>query len=194
MPVFSRQACLLFFSTWFATQAFTQLDDASIRELKGGRALPDSSFIYSLPYLPGKSYLLIQAYNSGHSHQNEIALDFKMKKGTKICAARAGIVVSVKEDSDKGGTKDEYFSEGNHIMIKHADGSNAYYWHLQKDGVLVQSGDTVQQGQVIGQSGNTGYSAFPHLHFRGNQFRFHGRPPDTYQVSHKKRCALPAAW
>ncbi len=45
------------------------------------------------------------------------------------------------------------------------DGSIAYYWHLQKDGVLVNIGDTVQTGQWIGLSGNTGYSAFPHLHF-----------------------------
>ncbi len=40
------------------------------------------------------------------------------------------------------------------------------YWHLQKDGVLVNIGDTVKQGQLIGYSGNTGYTAFPHLHFQ----------------------------
>ena len=50
-------------------------------------------------------------------------------------------------------------------MIQHADGSRAGYWHLQKDGALVNVGDTVTQGQVIGLSGKTGYAALPHLHF-----------------------------
>jgi murein DD-endopeptidase MepM/ murein hydrolase activator NlpD len=40
------------------------------------------------------------------------------------------------------------------------------YWHLQKNGVIINEGDTVKQGQHIGYSGNTGYTAFPHLHFQ----------------------------
>lgn len=143
-----------------------QLTDEEIRNLKGGRVKPDNSFVYSLPFAKGSKFLLIQAYNSKMSHRNELSLDFKMKKGRKICAARSGIVTAVKEDSDAGGLKDEYLSEGNHIIIKHADGSEAMYWHLKKDGVLVNIGDSVAQGQHIGYSGNTGYSAFPHLHFQ----------------------------
>ena len=51
------------------------------------------------------------------------------------------------------------------MIIQHEDSSRAGYWHLQKDGVLVEVGDTVQKGQVIAISGKTGYSAIPHLHF-----------------------------
>lgn len=145
---------------------FAQLSDEEIRNLKGGRVKPDSSYIYSLPFSAGSRFLLIQAYNSKMSHRNELSLDFKMKKGRKICAARAGFVTAIKEDSDKGGLKDEYLSEGNHIIIKHNDGSEAMYWHLAKEGVLVNVGDFVTEGQHIGYSGNTGYSAFPHLHFQ----------------------------
>jgi len=152
---------ILFFSGLKA-----QLTDAEIRNLKGGRVKPDNSFIYSLPFAKGSKFLLIQAYNSKLSHRNELSLDFKMKKGSKVCAARSGVVTAVKADSDAGGLKDEYLSEGNHIIIKHDDGSEAMYWHLKKDGVLVNRGDTVVQGQHIGYSGNTGYSAFPHLHFQ----------------------------
>jgi murein DD-endopeptidase MepM/ murein hydrolase activator NlpD len=146
--------------------AFAQLSDEEIRNLKAGRVKPDNSHIYSLPFTKGDRFLLIQAYNSSMSHKAEISLDFKMKQGSKVCAARGGIVTAVKEDSDEGGLKDAYLSKGNHIIIIHHDGSEAMYWHLQKEGALVNAGDTVLQGQHIGYSGNTGYSAFPHLHFQ----------------------------
>jgi Peptidase family M23 len=146
--------------------AWAQLTDREIRDLKGGRLKPDNSPVYHLPFVKGSRFLLIQAYNSSMSHRNEISLDFKMKQGSKICAARAGIVTAVKEDSDVGGLNNEYLSQGNHVIIRHSDGSTAMYWHLQKDGVLVNEGDTVEQGRHIGYSGNTGYSAFPHLHFQ----------------------------
>jgi murein DD-endopeptidase MepM/ murein hydrolase activator NlpD len=146
--------------------SFAQLTDKEIHDLKGGRVKTDNSFVYSLPFAKGSKYLLIQAYNSKMSHRNELSLDFKMKKGRKICAARGGVVITVKEDSDAGGLKDEYLSQGNHIIIKHDDGSTAMYWHLQKNGVIINEGDTIIQGQHIGYSGNTGYTAFPHLHFQ----------------------------
>jgi murein DD-endopeptidase MepM/ murein hydrolase activator NlpD len=150
----------------FIQFSFAQLPDREIRDLKGGRVKPDFSPVYHLPFSKGSKFLLIQAYNSKMSHKNELSLDFKMKKGSKICAARAGVVTAIKEDSDVGGLKDEYLSQGNHIIIKQEDGSEAMYWHLKKDGVLVNIGDTVKQGQHIGYSGNTGYTAFPHLHFQ----------------------------
>ena len=137
----------------------------SIRDLKAGKFKDDNSYIYSLPFENKKKVFLIQAYDSKMSHKGEYALDFKVKKKTKICAAREGVVIAAREDSDKGGLKPENLSDGNYITIKHSDGSVAHYWHLNKDGVLVNVGDTVSKGQVIGLTGNTGYSAFPHLHF-----------------------------
>lgn len=146
--------------------SFCQLTDEEIRDLKRGRTRDDSSYIYALPYTTGKRFLFIQGANSKMSHQNELAFDFKMKVGSRVCAARGGVVITTKEDSDKGGLKPAFLNDGNHIIIRHEDGSSAYYWHLKKDGVIVHAGDTVKQGQIIGYSGNTGYSAFPHLHFQ----------------------------
>lgn len=140
-------------------------DQYSISDLKNGKFKEDSSYIYLLPFENRKKVFLIQAYESSFSHKGERALDFKVKKGTKICAARAGVVTAMREDSNKGGLKPENLSDGNYITIRHDDGSVAYYWHLKKDGVMVNVGDTVKAGQFIGLSGNTGYSAFPHLHF-----------------------------
>jgi murein DD-endopeptidase MepM/ murein hydrolase activator NlpD len=157
---------LLILVTFIACTAHAQLTDREIYDAKGGRIKNDTSYVYWLPWLPGKKFLLAQAANSHMSHRNELSLDFKMKKGSTICAAREGVVTRVKEDSDKGGLKDEYLVQGNHIFILHNDGSVAQYWHLNKDGAFVNVGDTVQKGQTIGLSGNTGYTAFPHLHFQ----------------------------
>lgn len=137
----------------------------STNDLKNGKFKDDSSYIYTLPFEVKKKVFLIQGYESMFSHKGEKALDFKVKNGTKVCAARKGIVTATREDSDKGGLKPENLSDGNYIFIQHNDGSIANYWHFQKDGVLVNVGDTIQTGQLIGLSGNTGYSAFPHLHF-----------------------------
>jgi murein DD-endopeptidase MepM/ murein hydrolase activator NlpD len=150
----------------FSLSSVAQLSDTEIHNLKGGSVKPDTSFIYSLPFAQGSRFLLIQGYNSSMSHKNEISLDFKMKKASKVCAARAGVVTSIEKSNDKGGLKNEYLFKGNHIIITHNDGSQAMYWHLQKDAVLVNEGDTVLQGALIGYSGNTGYTAFPHLHFQ----------------------------
>ena len=146
--------------------SFGQLSDSEIRNLKTGRIKIDSSYIYWLPYEKGNKYLFVQGANSSFSHNGEISFDFKMKQSTKICAARAGKVVATKSDSEKGGLNEEFLNDGNHIVIEHVDGSIAQYWHLKKDGVIVKVGEVVAKGQLIGYSGNTGYTAFPHLHFQ----------------------------
>jgi hypothetical protein len=146
--------------------ASSQLTDSEIRNLKTGKVKGDSSYVYWLPFEKGTKHLFVQGANSKFSHIDELSFDFKMAKGSKICAARDGIVIATKSDSDKGGLKDEYLDDGNHIIIEHTDGSVAQYWHLEQNGVFVKVGDSVKKGQIIGSSGNTGYTAFPHLHFQ----------------------------
>ncbi|MCW3090310.1 MAG: hypothetical protein JWP81_1379 [Ferruginibacter sp.] len=136
-----------------------------IKQLQKGIVKEDTSYAYNLPYAYNTSHRLVQGYFSRYSHKNRAALDFKMKSGTAVHAARNGIVTRVKEDGSKGGWNKKYRSEGNFIIIQHPDGSRAGYWHLQHNGALVNVGDTVLQGQHIGLSGKTGFALFPHLHF-----------------------------
>ncbi len=150
----------------YSSLASAQLTDQEIRNFKGGRVKPDTSFVYSLPYQAGKRILFVQGANSKMSHKDELSFDFKMKKGTPICAARAGKVIEVKRDSKEGGLDPKFYNSGNHIIIEHKDGSRAMYWHLDYQGTQIKKGDMVHQNQPIGHSGNTGYSAFPHLHFQ----------------------------
>jgi murein DD-endopeptidase MepM/ murein hydrolase activator NlpD len=145
-----------------------------IKLLQKGKLKDDTSFVYHLPYEEGKSYFIVQGYFGSFSHRERAAIDFRMKRGTNICAARDGLVVRVKEDGDRGGWNPKYRPYGNNIVIEHSDGSRAGYWHLQKDGALVNVGDTVKAGQVIALSGKTGYAAMPHLHFLVWRFNQNG--------------------
>lgn len=136
-----------------------------VKQLQKGIIKDDSSYIYALPFEEGKKFRVIQGYFSHFTHKERAALDFNMKRGTNIAAAREGVVVRVKVDGTLGGLKSKYRSHGNNIVIQHADGSRAGYWHLQHDGALITVGDTVKKGQVIAISGKTGYAWTPHLHF-----------------------------
>lgn len=138
---------------------------AKTKLLRKGKLKDDSSYVYALPFEEGARYRMVQGYFSQFSHRERAALDFRMKRGTKICAARDGVVIRLKEDGDRGGLNKKYRADGNYIVIGHDDGTRAGYWHLQKDGALVNVGDSVKKGQVIALSGKTGYAAFPHLHF-----------------------------
>jgi len=154
--------------------------------LQKGVIKDDTSHVYALPYENNTTHLLIQGYFSRFSHKERAALDFKMKKGTRISAAREGVVIRVKEDGNKGGWNRKYRPYGNMIVIQHPDGSRAGYWHLQHNGAFVNVGDTVRKGQVIGLSGKTGYTALPHLHFLVWTFNNRGdwqQVPTRFQTS-----------
>jgi hypothetical protein len=93
--------------------------------------------------------------------------------GAKIRSVADGRVVGTRDDQPE--QKPGQFPDGlalsdfggNYVIVKIADGRYAYYAHLQKgsQGVLVEPGDQVRKGQVIGKLGNTGNTDAPHLHF-----------------------------
>jgi len=135
-----------------------------------GEPLADyhSTFRYLPPIAPGSRFQVTQAFGGKFSHQDEqnrYAIDIKMPVGTPIYAARAGIVLEVENDYFKSGTRQAYANQANSIRILHDDGSMAIYAHLQLEKAQVSSGLQVSAGELIGYSGNTGFTTGPHLHF-----------------------------
>ncbi len=127
----------------------------------------EDDFVYRLPYRLGTERRVSQGYGGQFSHTGSLrySVDFQMPEGTEIYAARSGIVVET-EESYTDGDKDRYYiDKANYITILHNDGTFSEYSHLKTSGVVVSVGQRVRTGQLIGYSGNTGYTTGPHLHF-----------------------------
>lgn len=136
------------------------------------------SYVYRLPYRLGTDARVVQAYNGDFSHSGRIAysIDFDMPEGTEIYAARSGVVVDLKESFSEGGSSEYFIDKANFVTVAHNDGTFSEYSHLKKNGVIVNIGQKVRMGQLLGYSGATGYATGPHLHFnvkkavRGGEF------------------------
>jgi murein DD-endopeptidase MepM/ murein hydrolase activator NlpD len=124
---------------------------------------------YRAPFALSRAYTVSQAFPLGITHttpDSRYAVDIAMPVGTDIYAARDGVVVEVASRNYRGGfdtTRDG--AEANLIRILHDDGSFAIYAHLNLNSIRVLPGDSVVRGQYIADSGNTGFSSGPHLHF-----------------------------
>jgi murein DD-endopeptidase MepM/ murein hydrolase activator NlpD len=118
---------------------------------------------YRLPWKPGIARLCSQSNRAVVSHRGgeEFAFDFAMPVGTEICAARGGVVVDVVDKNDGNGLTKPW----NAVIILHDDGTRGVYGHIRQGGSRVKVNQVVQQGDVICEAGNVGYSTSPHLHF-----------------------------
>lgn len=86
-------------------------------------------------------------------------LDIGAPMGTPIFAADDGIVEAVDNNDKNYYRKYQY---GKYVLIKHNNNMATLYAHLSK--YVVSEGNNVKRGDLIGYSGNTGYSTGPHLH------------------------------
>lgn len=96
---------------------------------------------------------------NGYRGQWHNGADFAAPIGTPIIAAEDGTIVAT-------GNQDLYCRRGAYgkfIVVNFSDNLTGLYGHLSRQ--IVQKGDTVKRGQVIGYSGSTGYATGPHLHF-----------------------------
>lgn len=106
-------------------------------------------------------------HTSNHDGKDEYAYDWGTPVGTEVHAMRTGTVLRVRNVSTPGdgcynGGGSACANYANTVEVKHSDGSVALYMHLSEG--TVSAGDPVAQGDIIGKSGNSGWSTGPHLH------------------------------
>jgi len=138
---------------------------------------------YVLPYIFDQ-IKISQGYNEPYSHfamkidsnlyQNIIdgrfGIDFQVPFETKVIATKAGIVrgtISFNDGVYQGLDPEIGFNiDTNFIILTHQDGSRTLYSHLAKSGAVVRRGQEVEQGQLLGLTGPSGWiGPTPHLHF-----------------------------
>ncbi|MDC7233823.1 MAG: M23 family metallopeptidase [Spirochaetales bacterium] len=98
--------------------------------------------------------------------------DYRASMNSPVYACGDGVILSRGELEDYG----------KFIIIKHRNGYTSLYSHL--DRILVKSNQKVLEGDVIGESGNTGVSTGPHLHF---EIRRNGSPVDPENLLIKEQ-------
>ena len=131
-------------------------------------AMPATHVLYRAPFAIGSSYRITQAYPRLITHTSiadQYAIDIALPDGTPVYAARDGMVINLQHDKFMTGASPVMLDQANMVEILHDDGSIAMYAHLHWDSVRVRPGQLVRQGEYLADSGNTGFSTGPHLHF-----------------------------
>jgi murein DD-endopeptidase MepM/ murein hydrolase activator NlpD len=132
-------------------------------------AVHEPEALYRLPFRDGEAYAITQAHGgkltSHNNRENLYAIDFAMPRGSAVVAARGGIVIDVTLRHQEGGFDPSFLDKANTVAVAHDDGTVAEYAHLSPGPELVKPGQRVSPGDLLGYSGNTGYSSGPHLHF-----------------------------
>ncbi len=124
---------------------------------------------YRVPFAVANSHTISQVFPYATTHLTEdayYAMDIVMPVGTHIYAARGGTVFEVASTNFRGGLDPEKDgAAANLVRILHDDGTYGVYAHLNWNTIRVKPGDVVGRGEYIADSGNTGFSSGPHLHF-----------------------------
>ena len=98
------------------------------------------------------------AKSGAYKGKGHNGVDFRASPGTSVRSVLSGTITSTGNTDAVSGC----YSYGKWFLVKHNNGLSSLYAHLSH--ISVSSGDQVLTGQVIGYSGNTGYSTGPHLH------------------------------
>ncbi|MDD3662403.1 MAG: peptidoglycan DD-metalloendopeptidase family protein [Candidatus Pacebacteria bacterium] len=102
--------------------------------------------------------ILITSLFGSRWGRTHYGLDFRASVGTSVKSVASGVVEGI-GDTDKDCPKASF---GKWIFIRHNNGLSSTYGHLSV--ISVKVGQKIQAGEIIGLSGNTGYSTGPHLH------------------------------
>ena len=107
----------------------------------------------------GLSWPLSGTITSFFGPAHPLGIDIATNAGAAIVSAGDGRVALTGYDE----------GYGHFVVINHPNGYTTLYAHLM-DPALVQAGDVVPRGQLVGYAGSTGRSSGPHLHFEVRRY------------------------
>ncbi|NJN30556.1 MAG: M23 family metallopeptidase [Synechococcales cyanobacterium RM1_1_8] len=105
--------------------------------------------------------------STSHTGRSQYAYDYAVPIGTPVYSMRPGTVVKMRDIHPDTGGGISNQNQFNYVLIDHGNGYRSAYLHLQqgfRSRINISVGSTVQAGQLIGYSGNSGWSTGPHLH------------------------------
>jgi len=120
-------------------------------------AYPDQRFAYD-----------IVVRRDGSSHTGDgTQLEQYHCWGQPILAPGAGTVVTAVDSlpDQRIGEMDRANPPGNHVILDHGNGEFSLLGHMRRGSVAVRPGQSVAQGEKIGECGNSGNTSEPHLHY-----------------------------
>ena len=124
----------------------------------------------------------------GHTGNDiEIRDFYDMDAGVPVLCAAPGTVAQTHDGEFDRQTQWLAGVTANDVIVQHADGSYAYYWHMRKGSVRVSVGQPVATGDTLGMVGSSGFSSGPHLHFE----TYDGGTREPYTGSCN---AVPSRW
>ena len=115
-----------------------------------------------------------------------------MHQGVNVLAAAPGVVIGLRDGMEDAGYSAQNAAEiegkecGNGLVLRHEDGWKTQYCHLKRGSLAVQKGDRVSTGRILGQVGQSGRAAFPHLHL---SVRKDGEKIDPFHPNDTLSCA-----
>ena len=145
-----------------------QLKELIIQNTQQGTTLQEGDWIWPVPGFSYISCYFGWDYDFWRMHKGIDIGDWGIY-GSNIYATKGGTVIIAEDWYIPG------YSYGKYVVVDHGGLYTSTYAHM--DTVNVYVGQVVEQGDVLGTVGNTGYSTGPHLHF---EIRYDGEPVDPF--------------
>lgn len=151
-------------STRLEQISYQKIKDSLKNDVARLRAVPSTKPVTGGTYSSGYGY---RRHPYSKRHEFHSGLDIKLRPGTAVHSTADGKVIAARYDRNLG----------LYVKIDHGNGCHSIYGHLRR--IVVSSGQRVMRGDKIAESGNTGRSTAPHLHY---EVRLYNQPqnPSNY--------------
>ncbi|GMU55016.1 MAG: hypothetical protein AMXMBFR33_41620 [Candidatus Xenobia bacterium] len=145
---------------------------------------PDGGWTHVGPWNEAWDFIVLDS--AGRSHRGSgLSLQDYYCYDLPVAAPAAGVVVALVNDvpDNPPGQPNVFANWGNLVVLSHGNGLYTELSHFRQGSLVVELGQRVERGQLLGRCGNSGYSCEPHLHIQLQAEPWPGAPtlPTRFQ-------------